>query len=63
MTAKWRLDAIRDGFVCVDCHEPVNKADRKDFIQRGGRCQICATQIDQIQARTKWEHTNKVRYS
>ena len=31
---EWRKKVIADGFVCVDCHEPVAKDDQKNSILR-----------------------------
>jgi hypothetical protein len=56
---QWRKDAIKDGYVCEDCHEPVNKADRVEFLLRGRRCRLCYSQHEKIKARTQYERETK----
>ena len=59
MNTHWRADAIKDGFVYRECHEPVKRSERAEFIRNGHLCSECYNQIQGIKFRFEIEREDK----
>ncbi len=53
--ADWREEAIKNGFVCKDCHEPIHPKDRRRWSLHNHRCDECDAKWEDIERRTEAE--------
>ncbi len=55
----WRADAIKNGFVCKDCHEPIHPKKRKRWELHNHRCEDCDLEWENERLRKKAEDEYK----